>query len=66
MVNAKIDLLGILRTSDADGDVDVLREALVVLVEGVMDAEVSARTDAGYRERSSERVIQRNGYRSRQ
>lgn len=59
-------LLGILRKRGADGDVDFLREALVVLVEGIMDAEVSARTGAGYRERSTERVTQRNGYRSRQ
>ncbi len=59
-------LLGILRKHGADGDVDFLREALIVLVEGIMDAEVSARTGAGYRERSTERVTQRNGYRSRQ
>ena len=59
-------LLGILRKRGADGDVDFLREALIVLVEGIMDAEVSARTGAGYRERSTERVTQRNGYRSRQ
>ena len=29
-----------------DGDVDFLREALRVLVEGIMDAEVSARIGA--------------------
>ena len=39
-----------------DGDVDFLREALRVLVEGIMDAEVSARTGAEYGERSPERV----------
>ena len=48
-----------------DGDVDFLREALRVLVEGIMDAEVSARTGAEYGERSPERVTQRNGYRPR-
>ena len=48
-----------------DDDVDFLREALRVLVEGIMDAEVSARTGAEYGERSPERVTQRNGYRSR-
>ena len=42
-----------------DGDVDFLREALRVLVEGIMDAEVSARTGAEYGERSPERVTQR-------
>ena len=48
-----------------DGDVDFLREALRVLVEEIMDAEVSSRIGAGYGERSPERVTQRNGYRSR-
>ena len=48
-----------------DGDVDFLREALRVLVEGIMDAEVSSRIGAEYGERSPERVTQRNGYRSR-
>ena len=48
-----------------DGDVDFLREALRVLVEGIMDAEVSGRIGAEYGERSPERVTQRNGYRSR-
>ena len=60
-----MDLLGILRKRGADGDVDFLREALIVLVQGIMDAEVSARTGARYRERSTERVTHRNGYRSR-
>ena len=48
-----------------DGDVDFLREALGILVEGIMAAEASAKTGAGYGERSPERVTQRNGYRSR-
>ena len=39
--------------------------ALRVLVEGIMDAEVSSRIGAEYGERSPERVTQRNGYRSR-
>ena len=34
---------GLLRERGSDGDVDFLREALRVLVEGIMDAEVSAR-----------------------
>ncbi len=38
-----MDLLEVLRRGGADGDVDFLREALQVLVEGIMDAEVSAR-----------------------
>ena len=36
---------------------DFLREALVVLVEGIMDTEVSASTGAGYRERSTEFAV---------
>ena len=37
-----------------------------MLVEGIMDAEVSSRIGAEYGERSAERVTQRNGYRSRE
>ena len=40
---------------------DFLREALRVLVEGIMDAEVSARIGAEYGERSPARVTHRNG-----
>ena len=36
-----MDLLELLRKGGMDGDVDFLREALRVLVEGIMDAEVS-------------------------
>ena len=53
-----MDLLELLRKGGMDGDVDFLREALRVLVEGIMDAEVSARTGAEYGERSPERVTQ--------
>ena len=65
MVKERMDLLGLLRKRGSDGDVDFLREALRILVEGIMDAEVSARIGAEYGERSPERVTQRNGYRSR-
>ena len=43
-----------------DGDVDFLREALRVLVGGIMDAEVSAQIGAQHGERSPERIIYRN------
>ena len=43
MVKERMDLLGLLRERGSDGDVDFLREALRVLVEGIMDAEVSVR-----------------------
>ena len=46
MVKERMDLLGLLRKRGSDGDVDFLREALRVLVEGIMDAEVSARIGA--------------------
>ena len=65
VVKERMDLLGLLRKRGSDGDVDFLREALRVLVEGIMDAEVSARIGAEYGGRSPERVTQRNGYLSR-
>ena len=49
MVKHSMDLLELLRKRGIDGDVDFLREALRVLVDGIMDAEVSAL------------VLQRNG-----
>ena len=60
-----MDLLELLRKGGMDGDVNFLREALRVVVEGIMDAEVSSRIGAEYGERCPERVTQRNGYRSR-
>ena len=65
MVKERMDLLELLRKRGVEGDVDFLREALRVLVEEIMEAEVSSRIGAGYGERSPERVTQRNGYRSR-
>ena len=43
MVKGRMDLLELLHKGGMDGDVDFLREALRVLVEGIMDAEVSSR-----------------------
>ena len=65
MVKERMDLLELMRKGGVDGDVDFLREALRVLVEEIMEADVSSRTGAGYGERNPERVTQRNGYRSR-
>ena len=42
MVQPSMDLLELLRKRGMDGDVDFLREALRVLVDDIMDAEVSA------------------------
>ena len=65
MVKHSMDLLELLRKRGIDGDVDFLREALRVLVNGIMDAEVSAQIGAQHGERSPERVTYRNGYRNR-
>ena len=66
MVKQRMDLLELLRKRGMDGDVDLLREALRVLVDGIMDAEVSAQiARAQHGERSPERVTCRNGYRNR-
>ena len=63
MVQQSMDLLELLRKRGMDGDVDFPREALRVLVDGIMDAEVSAQIGAQRGERSPERVTYRNGYR---
>jgi putative transposase len=45
---------------------DVLRELLATFIHALMGAEADAVCGAGYGQRSSERVNQRNGYRQRQ
>ena len=65
MTKKSMDLLDLLRKRGMDGDVDFLREALQVLVEGIMEAEVSAQIGAEHGERNPERVTHRNGYRNR-
>ena len=65
MAQNSMDVLELLRKRGMDGDVDFLREALQVLVEGIMDAEVSAQIGAGHGERNPDRLTHRNGYRSR-
>ena len=44
MVKERMDLLELMRKRGVDGDVDFLREALRVLVEEIMEADVSSRT----------------------
>jgi transposase-like protein len=65
VVEETVDLLGVLRKRAADVDLDFLREAVAVLAEALMEAEVSVQIGAGYRGRTPERVTQRNGYRPR-
>ena len=60
MVKQSMDLLELLRKRGMDGDVDFLREALRVLVDGIMDAEVSAQIGAEHGERNSKRRTYRN------
>jgi putative transposase len=65
MVKERIDILELVRKAAAEADVDFLREALGVLVRAIMEAEVTTQVGAGYGERDSERLTQRNGYRPR-
>ena len=65
MVRESVNLLELLRKQAAGGDLDFLREAVAVLAEAVMEAEVAAQAGGAYGERSPERITRRNGYRPR-
>ncbi len=65
MVNSSMDIQAWLRQQLSETEPDLLRELLQTMVESVMGAEVSARCNAGYGERTSERENARNGYRER-
>ena len=65
MAKDSMDLLGLLRKGVEEADVDFLREALRVMVDAIMDADVSSQIGAQYAERSSSRLTHRNGYRPR-
>ena len=65
MAKESMDLLGLLRKRAMDADMDFLREAMGVLVQAIMEAEVVGKTGAGYGERTADRLTQRNGYRLR-
>ena len=54
-----------LRKSVEESTPDVLRGLLQAVVERLMSAEADARCNAGYGERTAERVNSRNGYRTR-
>ncbi|WJX05049.1 transposase [Bacillus cereus] len=56
----RISLLELLRKSGNEGNVDFLREAMQVLVQPQMEAEVVQDIGAERYERNTERVNQRN------
>ena len=65
MVKQRMDLLELVRNQAGDADLDFLREAMGVLVQAIMEAEVAVQIGAEHGERSPDRLTQRNGYRPR-
>ena len=65
MVKQRMDLLELVRNRAEDADLDFLREAMGVLVQAIMEAEVAVQIGAEHGERSPSRLTQRNGYRPR-
>ena len=65
MVKESVDLLELLRKQADGADLDFLREAVAVLAQAVMDADVSEQIGAAHGERSETRLTRRNGYRER-
>ena len=65
MVKQRMDLLELVRNQAEDADLDFLREAMGVLVQAIMEAEVAVQIGAEHGERSPGRLTQRNGYRPR-
>lgn len=64
MAEDSMTLLDILRKGEAPSE-DLLRTAVQLVVQELMEAEVSAQIGAERYERSTERVTHRNGYRTR-
>lgn len=62
----RMALIDLLCKAAADPDVDFLREALRVLTQELMEAEVEAHVGATPYERTADRTGQRNGYRMRE
>ena len=56
MAGESIDILELLRKRGLNGGVDFLFEALSVVAQGLMEAEVTVKTGAAYGERSADRV----------
>lgn len=60
-----MDALDLIRKHADDADFDFLREAAQVVLQAVMDADVSQLIGASLHERAPDRLTHRNGYRSR-
>ena len=61
----RMDVLELLRREGASRRPLLLREALRVLMQAVMEAEAATKTGASFGERSPARTTYRNGYRAR-
>ncbi len=61
----RMALMELLRKADVDPEVDVLREGVRVLAQGLMELEVERHLGAERHERTPQRTGQRNGYRER-
>ena len=59
------DIVGWMRERLEQASPDLLREMVQAFADALMGAEAEALCNAGYRERSPERMNSRNGYRNR-
>ncbi len=59
------DTMGVQALLEKSADADFLREMIGFAAQRLMDLEVGGLTGAGYGEKSSDRLAQRNGYRER-
>ena len=59
------DMMNLRSLVEKSADADLLREMIGFAAEKLMALEVSAKTGAGYGEKNSFRLAQRNGYRDR-
>ena len=66
MTDPRMSLLQLLDKAEAGADPEFLRDGLRLLVQELMDAEVTQLVGAGPYERTDTRLTQRNGYRERE